>query len=90
MSSSVTLPSNIGFIGLGNMGLPMFSNLISKLPSTSTVHFYDVSSEAMIKGSNDSRAICHLDPCSNAREVAEKSVSSLSKLKHSSEQPHRT
>ena len=86
MSSSVTLPSSIGFIGLGNMGGPMFSKLTSKLPSSSTVHFYDVSSEAMTKGSKDPRAICHLDPCNNAREVAEKSVGCPHILKRSAEQ----
>ena len=73
-SSDVKLPSNIGFIGLGNMGFPMFSNLVSKLPETSTVHFYDVLPETMEKGLRESGAKAQLDPCKNSREVAEKSV----------------
>ncbi|KAF2093358.1 hypothetical protein NA57DRAFT_61484 [Rhizodiscina lignyota] len=66
-------PSNIGFIGLGNMGFPMFSNLVSKLPSTTTVHFYDVSSDAIQRGLKESGAVAKLDPCGSSREVAEKS-----------------
>ena len=72
--SEIKLPANIGFIGLGNMGFPMFSNLVSKLPETSTVHFFDVSSESMEKGSKGAGAVAKLDPCGSSREVAEKSV----------------
>ncbi|OQV03817.1 hypothetical protein CLAIMM_08810 isoform 1 [Cladophialophora immunda] len=67
------LPANIGFVGLGNMGFPMFSNLVSKLPETSTVHFYDVNPESMQRGLKESGAVAKLDPCSSSREVAEKS-----------------
>lgn len=91
-SSDVKIPSDIGFIGLGNMGFPMFSNLTSKLPDTCTVHFYDVSPQAMEKGSKENGAIpeakatVKLDPCSSSREVAEKSVcSSLKALWHLTE-----
>lgn len=75
--TEVTLPSNIGFIGLGNMGGPMFANLASKIPATYTVHFFDVSPEAMEKGLKRSGAVAQLDPCRNAREVAERSVRDL-------------
>jgi len=68
------LPSHIGFIGLGNMGFPMFCNLSSKIPATSTVHFYDVVPESVQRGLKESGAVAQLDPCSSAREVAEKSV----------------
>jgi hypothetical protein len=73
-SLDAQLPANIGFIGLGNMGFPMFSNLVSKIPETSTVHFYDVSAEPMERGSKESGAVAKLDPCGSSREVAEKSV----------------
>jgi 3-hydroxyisobutyrate dehydrogenase-like beta-hydroxyacid dehydrogenase len=72
--SEPELPTKIGFIGLGNMGFPMFSNLVNKLPSTSTVHFYDVSPESIERGLKGSGAVAKLDPCSSSREVAEKSV----------------
>lgn len=73
-SSDSQLPANIGFIGLGNMGFPMFSNLVSKLPQTSTVHFYDVIPDAIERGLKESGAVAQLDPCKSSREVAEKSV----------------
>lgn len=69
------LPSNIGFIGMGNMGFPMFCNLVSKLPETTTVHYYDVSAESMERAQKESGAKAKLDPCQNSREVAERSVS---------------
>ncbi|KAH8812550.1 3-hydroxyisobutyrate dehydrogenase [Xylogone sp. PMI_703] len=72
-SSDVQLPLNLGFIGLGNMGLPMFSNLVSKLPETYTVHFYDVLPGSMERGLKESGAVAKLDPCGNSREVAERS-----------------
>lgn len=56
------------------MGFPMFSNIVSKLPSTSTVHFYDVVPESMERGLKESGAVAQLDPCRSSREVAEKSV----------------
>ena len=75
--SSVQLPSNIGFVGLGNMGFPMFSNLVSKLPQTSTVHFYDVIPASVERGLKESAAVAKLDACGSSREVAEKSVRDL-------------
>jgi 3-hydroxyisobutyrate dehydrogenase len=79
-SSDAQLPPNIGFIGLGNMGFPMFSNLVSKLPETSTVHFYDVLPESMERGLKESGAVAKLDPCGSSREVVEKSVCTLPKV----------
>ena len=72
--SETKLSSNIGFIGLGNMGFPMFSNLVSKIPETSTVHFFDVNPESLDRGIKESGAVAKLDPCGSSREVAEKSV----------------
>ena len=74
-STNGQIPSNVGFVGLGNMGFPMFCNLSSKLPSTSTVHYYDISQESMERANKESNASAKLDPCSSAREVIEKSVS---------------
>ena len=75
--SGEQLPSNIGFIGLGNMGFPMFSNLASKIPETSTVHVYDVMPESMARAVKESGAVAKIDPCGSSREVAEKSVCAL-------------
>jgi pyrroline-5-carboxylate reductase len=76
-SSEVKLPENIGFIGLGNMGFPMFSNLVSKLPETTTVHFYDILPQSVERGLKESGAVAKLNPCGSSREVAEKSVCAL-------------
>jgi 3-hydroxyisobutyrate dehydrogenase len=78
-SSDVKLPSDLGFIGLGNMGFPMFSNLVSKLPKTTTVHFYDIMPQSVERGLKESGAVAKLDACSSSREVAERSVCALSK-----------
>ncbi|KAH7118603.1 NAD binding domain of 6-phosphogluconate dehydrogenase-domain-containing protein [Dactylonectria estremocensis] len=40
-------PLKLGFIGLGAMGLPMASNLISKAPPGSTLRVYDISENSM-------------------------------------------
>ncbi|KAF4470597.1 3-hydroxyisobutyrate dehydrogenase [Fusarium albosuccineum] len=40
-------PLKLGFVGLGAMGLPMASNLISKAPPGSTLHVYDISENSM-------------------------------------------
>ncbi|KFY01931.1 hypothetical protein O988_02437 [Pseudogymnoascus sp. VKM F-3808] len=72
-SSDVKLPSDLGFIGLGNMGFPMFSNLVSKLPKTTTVHFYDIMPQSVERGLKESGAVAKLDACSSSREVAERS-----------------
>jgi len=71
--SDPQLPSDLGFVGLGNMGFPMFSNLVSKLPPTTTVHFYDVNPDSVERGLKESGAVAKLDPCKSSREVAEKS-----------------
>jgi 3-hydroxyisobutyrate dehydrogenase-like beta-hydroxyacid dehydrogenase len=89
-SADVKLPSNIGFIGLGNMGFPMFSNLVSKLPETATVHFYDVLPQSIERGLKESGAVAKLDPCCSSREVAEKSVRALRKSPRALKQAETT
>ncbi len=69
---SGSLPSSVGFIGLGIMGKPMVLNLARKLPPGSHIHLHDVAAavvedllvslpEVMVKSGS-------------AKEVAEKSV----------------
>lgn len=76
MASDTTskLPSHLGFVGLGIMGFPMFCNLASKIPASSTVHFYDVNPDSMERALKEPGLVAKLDRCSSAREVAEKSV----------------
>ncbi|KAK6371513.1 hypothetical protein LTS17_008763 [Exophiala oligosperma] len=72
-SSSSLLPPHLGFVGLGIMGFPMFCNLAGKIPSTSTVHFYDVNPESMERALREPGLVAKLDRCSSAKGVAEKS-----------------
>lgn len=66
-------PMNLGFIGLGAMGLPMASNLISKVPLGSTLFIYDISENLMEKLTNK-HGDC-VTTCNSAREVARNAVS---------------
>lgn len=71
-ADSNSLPRSIGFIGLGAMGKPMAVNLAKKVPPGSHIYVHDVVDTA----ADD---LYDLFPntivkCSNAREVAEKSV----------------
>lgn len=66
-------PLELGFVGLGAMGLPMASNLISKAAKGSTLHVYDISESSMA-------ALAKAHPevvftCGSPREVSRKSVS---------------
>lgn len=67
--------STVGFIGLGTMGYPMLENLVAKLPSSAKIFVFDVSNEALerITVQNQGR----VQTCSNAKEVAEKSVRTM-------------
>lgn len=64
---------NLGFIGLGAMGLPMASNLISKVPQGSNLFIYEISEDLMEKLTNK-HGDC-VTTCSSAREVARSAVS---------------
>ncbi|KAL2670514.1 hypothetical protein Neosp_014302 [[Neocosmospora] mangrovei] len=60
----------LGFVGLGAMGLPMASNLISKAPADSTLFVYDI-----LEGSMNKLARRHPKSvvlCRSPREVAQK------------------
>ena len=66
-------PLKLGFVGLGAMGLPMASNLISKAPGDSTLFVYDI-----LEGSMNKLARKHpksVEICRSPREVAQKAVS---------------
>lgn len=65
----------------------MFSNLVSKLPPTTTVHFYDVNPDSVERGLKESGAVAKLDACNSSREVAEKSVR-LWAVNHLSKEGH--
>ncbi|KAF3765549.1 hypothetical protein M406DRAFT_38177 [Cryphonectria parasitica EP155] len=62
-------PLFVGFIGLGTMGFPMASNLITKLPDGSKMYIYDVSADAMnrFKEKHSESVIS----CSSSKEATE-------------------
>lgn len=78
MSSSAskgeTLPTSVGFIGLGAMGKPMAVNLARALAPGSQIHVHDA-----VKALVDEFCTSLPDmtvKCASAREVADKSVRS--------------
>lgn len=71
-SEASTLPSAVGFIGLGLMGKPMVINLANKLPAESRIYVHDVVTAVV-----DELCASYPDKivsCGSAREVTEKSV----------------
>ena len=65
-------PQQLGFVGLGIMGMPMASNIISKSPSGSTLYIYDIYSDIMRKF-----ALVHgrcVVVCESPKEVSTKAV----------------
>ncbi len=67
-----SVPSSVGFIGLGLMGKPMVVNLAKKLPPGSRIHVHDVVAAAVDE-------LCSSYPdtvvrCTSAKDVTEKSV----------------
>ena len=71
---SETLPSRVGFIGLGVMGYPMVQNLIKKLSSSTRISVYDIFEDACtrIKAEGGDK----IAVCASAKEVTENSVGS--------------
>ncbi|KAI9053704.1 hypothetical protein LZ554_002657 [Drepanopeziza brunnea f. sp. 'monogermtubi'] len=65
-------PRNIGFIGLGIMGLPMAINLAKKLPAKSRLYAYDISADALAK-LLETESDTDVQICKSSREVASKS-----------------
>lgn len=74
MASSATerLPQNVGWIGLGLMGLPMAQNLLRKMDKSTNFYVYDVIQESIDEfvKAGDGR----VKACSSSKEVADKSV----------------
>lgn len=70
-----SIQDSVGFVGLGVMGLPMVENLIKKLPADTRFYVFDVSKHAMeaLSAQHPSQ----VEICSDAREVADKSVASI-------------
>lgn len=66
-------PASVGFIGLGTMGFPMASNLITKLATGSKLFVYDVSADAV--GKFQAKHQESVVPCNSAKDVAERCVS---------------
>jgi 6-phosphogluconate dehydrogenase (decarboxylating) len=66
-------PLKLGFVGLGAMGLPMASNLISKSPEGSVLFIYDISTEITKQLADKHKD--SVEMCKSAREVAQRAVS---------------
>ncbi|KAI7499638.1 hypothetical protein KC367_g4343 [Hortaea werneckii] len=65
------LPKNIGWIGLGLMGLPMARNLLKKMDDDTQFFVFDVVQESIDTFVADGNGRVHA--CSSSREVADKS-----------------
>lgn len=70
-----SLPTKVGFIGLGAMGKWMATHLADKLPGNAQLFVYDVV-EALVDELVASYAN-RITKCKNAAEVAESSVGPL-------------
>ncbi|KAI7278074.1 hypothetical protein KC332_g17152 [Hortaea werneckii] len=66
-----TLPKNIGWIGLGLMGLPMARNLLKKMDDDTQFFVFDVVQESIDTFVADGNGRVHA--CSSSREIADKS-----------------
>jgi 3-hydroxyisobutyrate dehydrogenase len=64
--------SGLGFVGLGAMGLPMAGHLASKLPESIQIFVFDINQASVDQLCNDHPK--RVVKCSNAKEVADKSV----------------
>ena len=74
MASSTTsnLPPNIGWIGLGLMGLPMATNLLNKMDKSTTFYVFDVMDESVKKFVEAGEG--RVKACASSKFVADKSV----------------
>lgn len=66
------LPENIGWIGLGIMGMPMVRNLLAKMKDKTQFYVYDVVQESIDQLVRDGQGRVHA--CSSSKEVADNSV----------------
>ena len=75
--SPTSLPKNIGWIGLGVMGMPMATNLLKKMDERTRFYVYDVVQESIDHFVNLSEAGGRVEACGSSRDVADKSVCCL-------------
>lgn len=66
------LPKNVGWVGLGIMGLPMAINLHRKMEKDTQFYVYDVVQANIDKLVDQGEGRVHA--CSSSKEVADKSV----------------
>lgn len=71
---ALELPNNVGWIGLGLMGLPMATNLLKKMDPETKFYVYDVAQESIDKFVNFKEAKGRVEACNSSKEVADKSV----------------
>ena len=71
-ASTPDLPKNIGWIGLGLMGLPMSINLLKKTSPETKLYVYDISKESINKLVEQGNG--RVEACGSSKEVADKSV----------------
>lgn len=70
------LPKNVGWIGLGIMGLPMARNLLKKMGDDTQFYVFDVIQESVDNFVQDGQG--RVSACSSSKDVADKSVRSSS------------
>lgn len=71
---SPDLPTSIGFIGLGLMGLPMAHNLAAKMSPDSILYIYDISSTQLDTFTSNVSSPARVTRCTSPGEVASKAV----------------
>lgn len=66
------LPKNVGWIGLGIMGLPMARNLLKKMDDGTQFYVFDVMQESVDRFVQDGQG--GVSACSSSKDVADNSV----------------
>lgn len=69
------LPKQIGWIGLGIMGMPMVRNLLAKMETDTQFYVYDVVKDSIDDLVKDGQGRVHA--CSSSKDVADNSVRQL-------------
>lgn len=72
VGNMAALPTKIGWVGLGIMGLPMARNLLTKTGSDTQLFVYDVVQDSIDTLVNEGQGRVHA--CGSSKEVADKSV----------------
>ncbi|KAJ4530288.1 hypothetical protein HRR80_009558 [Exophiala dermatitidis] len=69
----VKMSEDVGFIGVGNMGYRMAGNVRRKMPSSATLHIYDISKDACQRLKDEVGSFGPVEIANSAKEVTEKS-----------------